>query len=69
MLSARPGRIVLIDGLGQLIGSNRPMTYLIAPDGKVARQFLGPVAMTELARIIDAAATAPVASAAPAPRT
>ena len=46
-----------------------PMTYLIAPDGKVARQFLGPVAMTELATIIDAAPAAPVAPVAPAPRT
>lgn len=31
-----------------------PMTYLIAPDGKVAKRFLGPIAMAELARIIDA---------------
>lgn len=52
-----------------------PMTYLIAPDGTVARQFLGPVAMSELAKIIDATSAAPVApaapvtSATPAPRT
>ena len=31
-----------------------PMTYLIAPDGKVAKQFLGPVAMKELASLVDA---------------
>jgi thiol-disulfide isomerase/thioredoxin len=30
-----------------------PMTYLIAPDGKVAKQFLGPVAMKELASLVD----------------
>jgi thiol-disulfide isomerase/thioredoxin len=31
-----------------------PMTYLIAPDGKVAKQFLGPVAMKELESFVDA---------------
>ena len=39
-----------------------PMTYLIAPDGKVAKQFLGPISMTELARIIDAGPAKPAAS-------
>lgn len=32
-----------------------PMTYLIAPDGKVAKQFLGPVTSEELAKLIDTA--------------
>ena len=31
-----------------------PMTYLIAPDGTVARQFLGPITSAELAAAIDA---------------
>jgi thiol-disulfide isomerase/thioredoxin len=31
-----------------------PMTYLIAPDGKVAKQFLGPLSTKELGKIIDA---------------
>ena len=31
-----------------------PMTYLIAPDGKVARKFLGPVTSAELAAAMDA---------------
>lgn len=31
-----------------------PMTYLIAPDGKVARQFLGPVGSADLAAAIAA---------------
>ena len=30
-----------------------PMTYLIAPDGSVARKFLGPVTSAELAKMID----------------
>jgi len=30
-----------------------PMTYLIAPDGKVARKFLGPVTSDELAKAIS----------------
>lgn len=33
-----------------------PMTYLIAPDGKVAKQFLGPVSMPELAALVGAPA-------------
>jgi hypothetical protein len=33
-----------------------PTTYVIAPDGKVARAFLGPVAIDELAKVIDGAA-------------
>jgi thiol-disulfide isomerase/thioredoxin len=33
-----------------------PMTYLIAPDGSVARKFLGPVTAKELAATIAAAA-------------
>lgn len=32
-----------------------PLTYLIAPDGRVARKFLGPVSSAELAAAIDAA--------------
>ena len=41
-----------------------PMTYLIAPDGKVARKFLGPVTSAELAAAMDAYAKAgPAASA------
>jgi len=32
-----------------------PMTYLIAPDGKVAKQFLGPVTAKEIERAIAAA--------------
>jgi thiol-disulfide isomerase/thioredoxin len=35
-----------------------PMTYLIAPDGKVAKQFLGPVTSEELAKLIGAAGKA-----------
>jgi hypothetical protein len=31
-----------------------PMTYLIAPDGKVARKFLGPVTSADLAAAMDA---------------
>ncbi|HEY5970686.1 MAG TPA: TlpA disulfide reductase family protein [Pseudoxanthomonas sp.] len=33
-----------------------PMTYLIAPDGKVAKQFLGPVTAREIETVIAAAA-------------
>jgi len=41
-----------------------PMTYLIAPDGKVARKFLGPVTSAELAAAMAAYAKAePAASA------
>lgn len=36
-----------------------PMTYLIAPDGKVAKQFLGPVTAKEIEAVV-AAAGAPV---------
>lgn len=37
-----------------------PMTYLLAPDGQVARQFLGPVTAKEIeSAIADAAAAAP----------
>jgi hypothetical protein len=31
------------------------MTYLIAPDGRVARKFLGPLTSVELAAAIDEA--------------
>ena len=31
-----------------------PMTYLIAPDGKVARQFLGPVGSADLIKVMQA---------------
>jgi len=31
-----------------------PLTYLIAPDGKVAKQFLGPVTGKEIQAVIDA---------------
>lgn len=33
-----------------------PMTYIIAPDGKVAKEFMGPVTGADLAAIIDARA-------------
>lgn len=33
-----------------------PMTYVIAPDGKVAKEFMGPVTAADLAAIIDAQA-------------
>jgi thiol-disulfide isomerase/thioredoxin len=32
-----------------------PMTYVIAPDGKVAKQFLGPVSMPELEKLVSTA--------------
>jgi len=32
-----------------------PMTYVIAPDGKIAREFLGPVTQADLAAVIDGA--------------
>ena len=38
-----------------------PMTYVIAPDGKVAKQFLGPVSMDELKRLVGAPAGAAAA--------
>jgi thiol-disulfide isomerase/thioredoxin len=31
-----------------------PMTYLIAPDGRVARKFLGPITSTEISAAMDA---------------
>lgn len=31
-----------------------PMTYLIAPDGTVAKKFLGPITSADLAKVIDA---------------
>lgn len=34
-----------------------PMTYLIAPDGRVAKQFLGPITSDELAQVILAYGT------------
>jgi thiol-disulfide isomerase/thioredoxin len=33
-----------------------PMTYLIAPDGKVAKTFFGPVTSAELAKLVDGGA-------------
>ena len=36
-----------------------PMTYLIAPDGKVARQFLGPITAAELTKAMAAHAAKP----------
>jgi len=30
-----------------------PMTYIIAPDGKVAKEFMGPVTKADLAAVID----------------
>jgi thiol-disulfide isomerase/thioredoxin len=35
-----------------------PMTYVIAPDGKVAKQFLGPVSMPDLEKLVAAPAKA-----------
>ena len=35
-----------------------PMTYVIAPDGRVAKQFLGPVSMPELEKMVGAPAKA-----------
>ena len=35
-----------------------PMTYIIAPDGKVAKEFMGPVTGADLAAIIDGEAAA-----------
>ena len=31
-----------------------PMTYVVAPDGRVARQFLGPLSMPELEKLVGA---------------
>lgn len=36
-----------------------PMTYLIAPDGKVAKQFLGPTTSEELTKMIEKAVEKP----------
>jgi len=36
-----------------------PMTYVIDPHGKVAKQFLGPVSMPELEKLVDAPAAKP----------
>lgn len=35
-----------------------PMTYVIAPDGKVAKEFMGPVTGADLAAVIDGKAAA-----------
>lgn len=35
-----------------------PMTYIIAPDGKVAKEFMGPVTKADLTAVIDGKATA-----------
>jgi thiol-disulfide isomerase/thioredoxin len=43
-----------------------PMTYLIAPDGRVAKKFLGPITGEDLADAIEAATTATPAAATPA---
>jgi thiol-disulfide isomerase/thioredoxin len=43
-----------------------PMTYVIAPDGRIAKEFMGPVTGAELAAIIDAAAEAKSREAKPA---
>lgn len=43
-----------------------PMTYLIAPDGRVARQFLGPVTSEELAKAIGEHGTLTPAETSPA---
>lgn len=38
-----------------------PMTYLIAPDGRIAKQFLGPTTSEELAKMIEKAMEKPAA--------
>lgn len=35
-----------------------PMTYIIAPDGKIAREFMGPVTKADLAAVVDGKAAA-----------
>jgi thiol-disulfide isomerase/thioredoxin len=35
-----------------------PMTYIIAPDGRIAKEFMGPVTKAELAAVIDGMAAA-----------
>jgi thiol-disulfide isomerase/thioredoxin len=44
-----------------------PMTYLIAPDGRIAKRFLGPITGKDLADAISAATTAAPAAATPSP--
>jgi thiol-disulfide isomerase/thioredoxin len=39
-----------------------PMTYLIAPDGKVAKQFLGPVTAKEIEAVVASSAPAKAAT-------
>ena len=39
-----------------------PMTYLIDPEGKVAKRFLGPVTSAELEAVIDASGVTPAAA-------
>jgi hypothetical protein len=34
------------------------MTYIIAPDGRIAKEFMGPVTKAELAAVIDGMAAA-----------
>lgn len=34
-----------------------PMTYIIAPDGKIAKEFMGPVTKADLAAVIDGKAS------------
>jgi thiol-disulfide isomerase/thioredoxin len=41
-----------------------PMTHVIAPDGKVAKRFMGPVTKDELAAVVDGAGRGAKASAA-----
>jgi thiol-disulfide isomerase/thioredoxin len=41
-----------------------PMTHVIAPDGKVAKRFMGPVTKDELAAVVDGASGGAKASAA-----
>ena len=35
-----------------------PMTYIIAPDGRIAKEFMGPVTQADLAAVIDSKAAA-----------
>ena len=35
-----------------------PMTYVIAPDGKIAKEFMGPVTKADLAAVVDGKAAA-----------
>ena len=36
-----------------------PMSYVVAPDGRVAKQFLGPLSMSELEKLVGPPAKAP----------